>query len=204
MVQRAFGPSSHRSRAGMPHLIRVRCERYGNCRAPSARRMGQSYDARNPDFSRFAAHGGKLFLIHGWSDMVLPPEVTIDYYERVQAKMAPQIAASFVRIYVVPGMEHGFAGPGPNAFGQGIPPSMTAEPSSNISAALDTWVEKGVASDAIVARKYDGDFKALIVPNEMTPKRTRPLCPYPQVARWMSMGSSDDAKNLRCVAPPSP
>lgn len=68
--------------------------------------MGQSYDARNPDFSPFAAHGGKLFLIHGWNDIALPPEVAIDYYKRVQAKMGPQVAASFVRLYMVPGTDN--------------------------------------------------------------------------------------------------
>jgi Tannase and feruloyl esterase len=167
------------------------------------KRMGPTYDARNPDLSAFAARGGKLIIFHGWSDQALQPRLTIEYYQRVQALAGNDAAANFVVLYMVPGMAHVFAGDGPNAFGQIIAPPSTASASTNIGAALLAWVEKGQKPGAVVAGKYDNDIKALIVPDEMKPVRTRPLCLYPQVARWNGQGSIDEAKNFACSPPPA-
>jgi feruloyl esterase len=55
-------------------------------------------------------------------------------------------------------------------------------------AALDRWVEKGHAPDQIAAaRVKDG-----------VTDRTRPLCPYPQVATYKGSGSIDEAANFVC------
>jgi len=166
------------------------------------RRLSPIYDARDPDLSRFAARGGKLVLFHGWADMALQPRLTIDYYQHVQAQMGADAAGKSAILYMVPGMAHVFAGNGPNAFGQISAPPASASPSNNIGSALVAWVEKGIRPGSIVAGKYDNDFAALLEPEGMTPVRTRPLCPYPQVARWNGHGSSGDAKNFNCVAPP--
>jgi feruloyl esterase len=54
--------------------------------------------------------------------------------------------------------------------------------------ALEQWVEKGQAPAQIVAsRSTDGKVT-----------RTRPLCPYPQVAAYKGNGSTDDAANFVC------
>jgi hypothetical protein len=167
------------------------------------RRMGPFYDARDPDLSRFVIRGGKLMLFHGWGDMALQPRLTIDYYERVRARLGTETLANSVILYMVPGMAHGFAGTGPNAFGQIIAPPATAGASANFGSALEAWVEKGERPGPLVAGKYDSDFKALLVPDQMHAKRTRPLCPYPQVAHWSGTGSIDDAKNFSCSLPPT-
>jgi hypothetical protein len=165
------------------------------------RKLGPIYDARDPDLTRFAARGGKLMLFHGWADMALQPRLTIAYYERVQAQMGLAAAARFMVLYMVPGMAHGFGGAGPNAFGQMIAPPAGASPSTNVSRALEAWVENGVPPGSVVAGKYDNDFKALLVPESMVASRTRPVCPYPQVARWSGSGSIDEAKNFGCATP---
>jgi Tannase and feruloyl esterase len=164
------------------------------------RRMGPAYDARDADLSRFAARGGKLILFHGWSDQALQPRLTIDYYQRVQSKAGADAAAHFVALYMVPGMWHVIGGPGPNAFGQLTAPPASATPANNIGSALQAWVEKGQRPGSIIAGKYDNDIKAILVPDQMHAMRTRPLCPYPQVARWKGGGSIEDANNFSCTS----
>ena len=98
----------------------------------------------------------------------------------------------FSRLYMVPGLQHCGGGPGANSFGQGGegPP----DPQHNIEVALEQWVEKGIAPSAIVATKYADDDPAKGV------KFTRPLCPYPQVAKYQGPGDTNDAANFACAA----
>lgn len=164
--------------------------------------MGQVYNAANPDLSRFVARGGKLIMYHGWNDPALPPQKTIQYYESLQGQLGAEAVEGFARLYMVPGMEHCFGGPGPNSLGQ-LPGGGTGQPATDVNAALQRWVEEGVAPQAIVAAKYSGEIKPLIAPPSGKPERTRPLCPYPQVARWSGQGSSDEAANFGCRLPES-
>lgn len=130
-------------------------------------------NAENADLNAFRARGGKLLLWHGWSDGLVPPQATIDYYERVVA-IASGKAPDFMRLFLVPGMFHCGGGSGPNQF--------------NKIAALERWVESGVAPDQILAYH--------VTENQVD--MTRPLCPYPQVARWKGTGSTNDAANFAC------
>jgi hypothetical protein len=164
------------------------------------RRLGPIMDATSADLTKFKARGGKLILFHGWNDPALPAAMTPDYYRRVQEQMGPEQSSDFVRLYMVPGMQHCFGGPGPNAFGQ-VPPAGDADPRHNISAALEHWVETGKPPSEIIAAKYENDLKALIAPDSSQPLRTRPICAYPQVARWTGTGSTDIAENFTCVSP---
>ena len=61
--------------------------------------------------------------------------------------------------------------------------------------ALDRWVDQGIAPQQIVATKYVNDDAKQGV------ARTRPLCLYPQVARYKGTGSIDDAANFACASP---
>jgi hypothetical protein len=146
--------------------------------------LGQRFNAADPNLKVFKSRGGKLILYQGWSDAVIPPSGTVDYYENVAAAMGRKDARSFTRLYMVPGMDHCFFGPGPNSF---------REP---MRSALEHWVEQGSAPDSIVATKYktNGDPSSGVA-------RTRPLCPYPQVARYTGSGSIDEAANFACQAP---
>jgi hypothetical protein len=146
--------------------------------------VGQKLNATDPNLKVFKKRNGKLILYHGWSDPVLAPTNTIDYYQSVVSKMGRKDADSFARLYMVPGMQHCGGGAGPNSFGG----AMTA--------ALERWVEEGSAPDKIIATKYkvDGNPASGVA-------RTRPLCPYPQVAHYSGSGSIDDAANFACQAP---
>ncbi len=133
-------------------------------------------DAKNPDLSKFRKEGGKLLMTYGWADQILQPMMGVNYFEAAVAKNGPA-TTDFFRLFMVPGMAHCGGGIGPDRFD-----SMTA---------IVNWVEKGKAPDTLLAsRVVDGQVQ-----------RTRPLCAYPQVARYSGQGSIDDAANFRCVAP---
>ncbi|HLG14763.1 MAG TPA: tannase/feruloyl esterase family alpha/beta hydrolase [Blastocatellia bacterium] len=155
-------------------------------------KLGSSLNAINPDLRAFKARGGKLILYHGWSDAALPPVNTIDYFQSVASKMGSRNASSFIRLYMAPGMQHCGGGPGPNSFGA-VVTSAQFDAQHDMTAALERWVEQGVAPDRIIASKRQGiDPKRPVT-------RTRPLCPYPQVARYKGRGSTDDAANFVCT-----
>lgn len=159
-------------------------------------RMARALNATDPDLRRFQERGGKLILYHGWSDAAIPATNTIDYYRSVLSRMGARQSGAFLRLFMVPGMQHCGGGSGPNVFGQAGAPQ--GDPQRDIAAALERWVESGVAPERIVATKY----KSGTNPSSGA-LRTRPLCSYPQVARWNGTGSTDDAANFSCVNPAS-
>ena len=95
---------------------------------------------------------------------------------------------------MAPGVQHCSGGPGPNRFGQVVIPEQS-DARNDMTMALERWVEQGVAPNEIIATKTQAnDAKSPVV-------RTRPLCPYPQVARYKGKGSTDEAANFSCVNP---
>jgi pimeloyl-ACP methyl ester carboxylesterase len=131
------------------------------------------------DMSAFKKRGGKLLMYTGWADPVVPPQDTVAYYDGVVKTMGGlEKTREFFRLFLAPGMGHCSGGPGPNQFDH-----LTA---------LEQWVEKGIAPDKLIA-SHSTNGKV---------DRTRPLCLYPQVARWKGTGSSDEAANFACVADP--
>lgn len=151
-------------------------------------------NATNPDLSAFRARGGKLILYHGWNDPAIPALNTVDYYQAVENTMGSADTASFLRLYMVPGMQHCGGGPGPDSFGQAWTWAAN-DPLHNIRIALVDWVEDGIAPDSIIAAKTARP--AGLGPVVMT----RPLCPYPQFARYKGSGDSNDAENFVCANP---
>ncbi len=155
-------------------------------------KMGPILNATNPDLSKFRERGGKLILYHGWSDAAIPAQNTIDYYENMIRKTGARNTVSFVRLFMIPGMQHCAGGAGPNVFGQlGV---AQGDARSNIASALEQWVEAGIAPEEIIATKY----KSPTNPASGI-ERTRPLCAYPKTAWYKGSGSTDDAANFECV-----
>jgi feruloyl esterase len=143
---------------------------------PTLEAWGALANAKDPDLAKFRARGGKLLMTYGWADAILQPLMGINYYERAVEVNGPD-TPDFFRLFMAPGMAHCAGGIGPD--------------SHDAVTAIVDWVEAGEAPDSIVASK--------IVDGEVT--RSRPLCPYPQVARYAGRGSIDDAANFRCVSP---
>jgi len=149
-------------------------------------------NATDPDLKAFSARGGKLILYHGWNDAALPPVNTINYFQSVVVKLGQRPASSFMRLFMAPGVQHCVGGPGPDNFGQMVT-STQSDPQHDMTLALERWVEDGVAPEQIIATKRQG------TPPQATVLRTRPLCPYPKVARYKGSGSTDEAANFNCV-----
>jgi feruloyl esterase len=139
-------------------------------------RWSEQADATDPDLSEFRDGGGKLLMTYGWADTILQPMMGVNYYEQALAENGPD-TPDFLRLFMVPGMGHCGGGVGPDRH-------------DAVTAIID-WVETGTAPDSMIASK--------VVDDEVV--RTRPLCPYPEVARYSGSGSIDDAANFSCVAP---
>jgi len=132
----------------------------------------------NPDLAAFRDRGGKIVLWHGWSDQLIYPEGTIDYYQRVEKQMGgPGNTAKFARLFLAPGVGHCAGGPGPQPNGQ--------------FEAVVRWVEEGEAPETLNAVRRDPSGKTI---------RTRPLCQFPMAARFKGAGSTDDAASFVCAA----
>jgi hypothetical protein len=151
-------------------------------------------NATDTNLKPFESHGGKLIIYHGWNDAAISALNSINYYEAVRTKMGKQDADSFLRLYMVPGMQHCGGGPGPDVFGQ-MGFSSSNDPEHNMYMALEQWVEKGAAPSTVIATKQSGEGAAGAV------KMTRPLCAYPQVATYKGSGDTNDAANFACTAP---
>jgi feruloyl esterase len=140
---------------------------------PLLERWGELANATSADLRAFRERGGKLLITYGWADAILQPLMGVEYYEKAAAASGPG-SMDFLRLFMIPGMAHCAGGLGPDQY-------------DAVTAVVD-WVEKGVAPDSLVAKK--------IVNGAVT--RSRPLCPYPQVARYRGRGSVDDAASFEC------
>ena len=131
--------------------------------------------ATNPDLRPFFARGGKLIQYHGWTDQQVMPENSINYSKSVIAAVGKQTADASYRLYMAPGMGHCGGGDGPNTF--------------DMLGAMELWRENGKPPASILASHA----------NAGKVDRTRPLCPYPQTAKYNGRGSTDDATNFSCA-----
>jgi len=135
-------------------------------------------NATDPNMKVFFKRGGKLLLYHGWSDTNVPTLNTIKYYKSVVDNLGGTTEASNnIRLFLAPGMGHCGGGEGPNVFDK--------------VGALEQWVEHSKAPEQLNA-SHSTNGKV---------DRTRPLCPYPQVAKYKGSGSIDDASNFVCRMP---
>jgi feruloyl esterase len=130
-------------------------------------------DATNPDLSAFKSRGGKIVMYFGWADTALTPYMGIGYYEQVMQKTGPA-TKDFMRLFLVPGMFHCRGGIGVDRIDALTP--------------LLNWVEGGTAPERILGTRMEGGKVV----------RARPLCPYPQTARYNGSGSLDDAASFAC------
>jgi feruloyl esterase len=148
-------------------------------------------NATDANLTPFKSHGGRLILYHGWNDPAISALNTIDYFNDVVSRMGGSETNAFARLYMLPGVQHCGGGPGPDSFGLG---GGAKDAQHNVAVALEQWVEKGTAPDVIVATKSEGSDPV------KNAKMMRPLCPYPQTAKYKGQGDTNDASNFVCIA----
>ena len=129
-------------------------------------------DATDTNLQPFLAHGGKLILVHGTTDTIIPTSSSVDYYEHLQATLGVETTASFARLYLIPGFGHGFG-----TFAAGF----------DTVSVLDDWADRNVApANLVVTDNHSG--------------RTRPLCAWPAYPRYNGTGDSNVAASFTCTA----
>jgi feruloyl esterase len=149
-------------------------------------RLASMLNATDPGLQAFKAHGHKLIVYHGWADVVVPSQESINYYKSVENAQEKDAAShhrskteetqEFYRLFMVPGMAHCSGGPGLNRI--------------DALDSIELWVEKGIAPEKIVAKRVDKDATQM----------TRPVCPYPQTIRFNGSGDANEAASFSCSA----
>jgi hypothetical protein len=135
-------------------------------------RSRRIYDAGSFDLRAFKARGGKILMWHGWADGAISATSSIGYYERASELMGGrQNTQDFFRLFLIPGVHHGGGGPGFTEF--------------DALSALEAWVEKGIAPDKLIAARVDAGVV-----------RTRPVYPYPILARYSGKGDATKADSF--------
>ncbi|MDX1982618.1 MAG: tannase/feruloyl esterase family alpha/beta hydrolase [Bryobacteraceae bacterium] len=131
-------------------------------------------DATDPDLTAYRDRGGRILMYYGWADQALNPRMGVEYYEAVRQKMGAG-TGGFFKLYMMPGVFHCGGGVGPASFDPLNP--------------LINWVENNQPPESLRAEQVAGGKVV----------RSRPLCPYPQVAKYKGSGSADEAENFTCA-----
>lgn len=164
-------------------------------------KVGAVVNSTNPDLRSFRARGGKLIQYHGWADAAIPGYGSIEYYEKAKVFLEKypdgrsdisKPVTDFYRLFMVPGMGHCAGGIGANQFGT-AGGSASPDPERDFLTALEQWVEKGIAPE-----KFIGTGKATDDPSKTL---TRPICSFPQVARYKGTGDPNQASSFTCSLP---
>ena len=121
----------------------------------------------------FVARGGRLLLVHGMADPLFSAFETADFQERANLVHGQVAASRFMRTFLVPGMNHCAGGPATDAF--------------DALGSIVAWVEERRAPQRIVARG-----------SAALPGLSRPLCPYPKIARYLGQGDPASAESFEC------
>jgi len=129
----------------------------------------------DPDLKPFFDHGGKLLMYHGWSDPQVNPLNAVSYYNNVLKTVGKEQSEHSIALFMIPGMNHCSGGPGTDSFDK--------------VKTLEQWVEGGTKPSQIIA--------AHLTKGKVD--KTRPLCPFPQVARYNGVGDANDAASFSCA-----
>ena len=167
-------------------------------RALSAKVVGRQtvadvYNVK-PDLNAFNRHGGKLIMYHGWVDQQISPFASIDFYQQIVAQLGQARTDGFLRLFMLPGIYHCAGGPGVGNFGA-AGPATKDDAQHDIVKALDVWVTQRKAPEIFIGTHLNEQTK--------TADRTRPLCPFPQQAKYKGSGDINDAANFTCAVPPA-
>jgi len=159
----------------------------------------EALDANDPYLDGFKRRGGKLLMYHGFADPFVTPLGSLDYYTAMigangHGSGAVRDTQSFARLFMAPGVTHCGGGPGANVFNGPDNLGGPEDSDHDVFLALRQWVEQGIAPKQIIGTKYVNDNPTNGV------SFTRPVCPYPQQARYRGAGATTDATNFACVS----
>jgi Tannase and feruloyl esterase len=154
--------------------------------------MESLYSGSNPDLRRFKAAGSKLIVWQGWADQSVLPLNIIDYYETAERTMGGRDATQdFFRLFMVPGMNHCTGGAGAHRI--------------DYLSYIEDWVERGKAPQQLLAVKPRTEagrsYLGLRAPAPADVEFSRPIFPFPAVARYTGRGDPKSADNFRSVTP---
>lgn len=138
--------------------------------------LSQVSDASSVEIQPFMARGGKLLVMHGTTDQIVPIDATKEYWDRLVAQLGKGQVAKFARFYVVPGYGH---------------TTGAFKPGFDWLQALDTWVEQGVEPPRV---------PVVTDKNADTAGRTRPMCEYPSWPRYNGSGDVNLASSFTCTS----
>jgi feruloyl esterase len=163
--------------------------------------MEPLYNATNTDLRKLAKLGDKMILWQGALDTTVQPTNSLSYYEGIQTEMGVRATDDFLRYFLLPGVGHCGGGDSANQV--------------DILAPLMTWVETKKAPTVIVAGKPVPQTGAAGggqggpgggMPYAQAPRATvytRPIYPYPSVARYKGTGDTNDAANYVAARGPA-
>lgn len=137
--------------------------------------LAKDLNATNGNLTPFEKRGGKLIAYHGLGDWLVVPGEALRYRTAVLHETKAK-ADTFYRLYLIPGMGHCGGGTGPNSL-------KALDP-------LVDWVEKGVAPTQLLAIR---------TPAPPTGPVQRPICPYPQIAKYQGTGDPNNPSNFTCA-----
>jgi pimeloyl-ACP methyl ester carboxylesterase len=144
---------------------------------PRLQQASAILDQTNPDITKYLEKGGKLILLHGQADSLVPTQPTIDYYNQLVRKFGQSQVDQSVRLYLIPGFGHWTGAFNP----AGTLPLLDT---------LENWVENGTAPGSLVMSDM----------NAGTRGRTRPMCAYPTWPKYNGSGDPNQAGSFTCVA----
>jgi feruloyl esterase len=162
--------------------------------------LDSSWNTRNRDLDAFKQAGGKIIQYHGWDDPNIPSLEAVRFFTSVMADQARrhrltpdqalEATQQFLRLFLVPGMGHCMGGDGLTAFGQSER-GATPDAEHDSLAALERWVEQGVAPAQILATRVDAKSGNV--------EMSRPVCAYPKAAVWNGSGNAAEATSFACM-----
>jgi feruloyl esterase len=155
------------------------------------------FDNTNTNLRPFQQHGGKLILWNGAEDLTIQPEISVAYYQGVQKEIGIRQTDTFMRLFMIPGYGHCGGGEIPFQF--------------DVLTPLMAWTELHRAPTMILAGKAaedaDKSRQPAHYPVAMADQRnefTRPVYPFPYMARYAGKGDPKDAASYNSVESAAP
>lgn len=162
--------------------------------------LGESLNAVSTDLRAFKSAGGKLFMVHGMADPIIPYRNSLEYYEQTVNHMGGmEKTKDFFRCIMIPGFGHTMGGPGvQDVAGQGFR-ATPRDAKHDALIALTEWVEQGIAPEQLSAVAFQGGDIINGVTGD-TYEYERISYVYPDYAQYIGGDANDETSYQRVNA----